>query len=199
MKQDKPICSVCIIGLQTYRFIDWASKQRELGIGFFYVLAKTSWTGLCFLFFKMWFCYFLRLLDFWYFDIDKVCQGPSVKGNHTAVLYFLPSADFCFFSCNSESDESCKKHLGRVLSIWEERSVYENDVLEQLRQALCKYFLCVWRFSLLFEILFLWLLCFHLDGDRKVRKRTYEQIKVDENNCSPRSSPTDPPQVKACL
>ncbi|NXQ19896.1 RPR1A protein, partial [Peucedramus taeniatus] len=70
---------------------------------------------------------------------------------------------------NSESDESCKKHLGRVLSIWEERSVYENDVLEQLRQALY--------------------------GDRKVRKRTYEQIKVDENNCSPRSSPTDPPQT----
>ncbi|XP_041263991.1 regulation of nuclear pre-mRNA domain-containing protein 1A isoform X4 [Pyrgilauda ruficollis] len=33
------------------------------------------------------------------------------------------------------------------------------------------------------------------DGDRKVRKRTYEQIKVDENNCSPRSSPTDPPQT----
>lgn len=29
-----------------------------------------------------------------------------------------------------------------------------------------------------------------------MRKRTYEQIKVDENNCSPRSSPTDPPQVK---
>lgn len=41
--------------------------------------------------------------------------------------------------------------------------------------------------------------CFHLDGDRKVRKRTYEQIKVDENNCSPRSSPTDPPQVKEHL
>uniref|UniRef100_A0A8B9VHV4 Regulation of nuclear pre-mRNA domain containing 1A n=1 Tax=Anas zonorhyncha TaxID=75864 RepID=A0A8B9VHV4_9AVES len=72
-------------------------------------------------------------------------------------------------AAQSESDESCKKHLGRVLSIWEERSVYENDVLEQLRQALY--------------------------GDRKVRKRTYEQIKVDENNCSPRSSPTDPPQT----
>ncbi|EMP26960.1 Regulation of nuclear pre-mRNA domain-containing protein 1A [Chelonia mydas] len=69
-----------------------------------------------------------------------------------------------------ESDESCKKHLGRVLSIWEERSVYENDVLEQLRQALY--------------------------GDRKARKRTFEQIKVDENNCSAQSSPSDPPQVE---
>lgn len=179
----------------------WASKQKE-GTGhwwFFYVLAETSWTGLCFLFFKMWFC-FLRLLDFRYFGIAKVCQGPSVTDNHTAVLYFSLVLTFAFLPCNSESDESCKKHLGRVLSIWEERSVYENDVLEQLRQALCKYFVCVWRLSLLFEMLFPWLLfCFHLDGDRKVRKRTYEQIKVDESNCSPRSSPTDPPQVKACL
>lgn len=66
-----------------------------------------------------------------------------MKKNHTAVLYFYLVLIFAFFSCNSESDESCKKHLGRVLSIWEERSVYENDVLEQLRQALCKYLLSV--------------------------------------------------------
>ncbi|XP_029419125.1 regulation of nuclear pre-mRNA domain-containing protein 1A [Nannospalax galili] len=70
----------------------------------------------------------------------------------------------------SETDESCKKHLGRVLSIWEERSVYENDVLEQLKQALY--------------------------GDKKTRKRTYEQIKVDENeNCSSLGSPSEPPQT----
>uniref|UniRef100_A0A8C6RS55 Regulation of nuclear pre-mRNA domain-containing protein n=1 Tax=Nannospalax galili TaxID=1026970 RepID=A0A8C6RS55_NANGA len=69
-----------------------------------------------------------------------------------------------------ETDESCKKHLGRVLSIWEERSVYENDVLEQLKQALY--------------------------GDKKTRKRTYEQIKVDENeNCSSLGSPSEPPQT----
>lgn len=67
-----------------------------------------------------------------------------MKDNPMAVLYFYHVLIFaCFFLCNSESDESCKKHLGRVLSIWEERSVYENDVLEQLRQALCKYFLCL--------------------------------------------------------
>uniref|UniRef100_A0A8D0HEE4 Regulation of nuclear pre-mRNA domain containing 1A n=1 Tax=Sphenodon punctatus TaxID=8508 RepID=A0A8D0HEE4_SPHPU len=72
-------------------------------------------------------------------------------------------------AAQSESDETCKKHLGRVLSIWEERSVYENDVLEQLRQALY--------------------------GDRKGRKRTFEQIKADENNCSERCSPSEPPQT----
>lgn len=56
------------------------------------------------------------------------------------MLLTLPciSTLFAFSPYHSETDESCKKHLGRVLSIWEERSVYENDVLEQLRQALCK-------------------------------------------------------------
>ena len=78
---------------------------------------------------------------------------------------------YLFFS---ETDESCKKHLGRVLSIWEERSVYENDVLEQLKQALY--------------------------GDKKPRKRTYEQIQVDENeNCSSLGSPSEPPQVAVLL
>ena len=69
-----------------------------------------------------------------------------------------------------ETDESHKKHLGRVLSIWEERSVYGNDVLEQFQQALY--------------------------GDKKARKRSYEQIQVDENkNCSSLGSPSEPPQT----
>lgn len=75
--------------------------------------------------------------------IAMVHEGLSVKNNYTAALYFCLVLILAFFPCNSESDESCKKHLGRVLSIWEERSVYENDVLEQLRQALCKYFMSV--------------------------------------------------------
>ncbi|KAF6089241.1 regulation of nuclear pre-mRNA domain containing 1A [Phyllostomus discolor] len=34
------------------------------------------------------------------------------------------------------------------------------------------------------------------DGDKKARKRTYEQIKVDENeNCSSLGSPSEPPQT----
>jgi hypothetical protein len=43
---------------------------------------------------------------------------------------------------------------------------------------------------------------FKSDGDKKARKRTYEQIKVDENeNCSSLGSPSEPPQVnhKAAL
>ncbi|XP_010572155.1 PREDICTED: regulation of nuclear pre-mRNA domain-containing protein 1A isoform X2 [Haliaeetus leucocephalus] len=108
-----------------------------------------------------------RKLTFLYLAND-VIQNSKRKGPEF-TKDFAPVIVEAFKHVSSESDESCKKHLGRVLSIWEERSVYENDVLEQLRQALY--------------------------GDRKVRKRTYEQIKVDESNCSPRSSPTDPPQT----
>ncbi|XP_062425624.1 regulation of nuclear pre-mRNA domain-containing protein 1A isoform X2 [Rhea pennata] len=108
-----------------------------------------------------------RKLTFLYLAND-VIQNSKRKGPEF-TKDFAPVIVEAFKHVSSESDESCKKHLGRVLSIWEERSVYENDVLEQLRQALY--------------------------GDRKVRKRTYEQIKVDENNCSPQSSPTDPPQT----
>ncbi|KAJ7415499.1 Regulation of nuclear pre-mRNA domain-containing protein 1A [Willisornis vidua] len=108
-----------------------------------------------------------RKLTFLYLAND-VIQNSKRKGPEF-TKDFAPVIVEAFKHVSSESDESCKKHLGRVLSIWEERSVYENDVLEQLRQALY--------------------------GDRKVRKRTYEQIKVDENNCSPRSSPPDPPQT----
>ncbi|NWU55998.1 RPR1A protein, partial [Dromas ardeola] len=108
-----------------------------------------------------------RKLTFLYLAND-VIQNSKRKGPEF-TKDFAPVIVEAFKHVSSETDESCKKHLGRVLSIWEERSVYENDVLEQLRQALY--------------------------GDRKVRKRTYEQIKVAENNCSPRSSPTDPPQT----
>ncbi|XP_075777763.1 regulation of nuclear pre-mRNA domain-containing protein 1A isoform X2 [Pelodiscus sinensis] len=108
-----------------------------------------------------------RKLTFLYLAND-VIQNSKRKGPEF-TKDFAPVIVEAFKHVSSESDESCKKHLGRVLSIWEERSVYENDVLEQLRQALY--------------------------GDRKGRKRIFEQIKVDENNCSAQSSPSDPPQT----
>ncbi|XP_074844111.1 regulation of nuclear pre-mRNA domain-containing protein 1A isoform X2 [Carettochelys insculpta] len=108
-----------------------------------------------------------RKLTFLYLAND-VIQNSKRKGPEF-TKDFAPVIVEAFKHVSSESDESCKKHLGRVLSIWEERSVYENDVLEQLRQALY--------------------------GDRKSRKRTFEQINVDENNCSAQSSPSDPPQT----
>ncbi|KYO19474.1 regulation of nuclear pre-mRNA domain-containing protein 1A isoform X4 [Alligator mississippiensis] len=108
-----------------------------------------------------------RKLTFLYLAND-VIQNSKRKGPEF-TKDFAPVIVEAFKHVSSESDESCKKHLGRVLSIWEERSVYENDVLEQLRQALY--------------------------GDKKGKKRTYEQIQVEDNNCSAQSSPTDPPQT----
>lgn len=63
-------------------------------------------------------------------------MSDCIENHH----YLFSSSINCYYLYFffSETDESCKKHLGRVLSIWEERSVYENDVLEQLKQALCK-------------------------------------------------------------
>lgn len=37
-----------------------------------------------------------------------------------------------------DGEEGCKKQLGRVLSIWQERAVYENNLLDQLSQVLCE-------------------------------------------------------------
>ncbi|KAF6089238.1 regulation of nuclear pre-mRNA domain containing 1A [Phyllostomus discolor] len=78
-----------------------------------------------------------RKLTFLYLAND-VIQNSKRKGPEF-TKDFAPVIVEAFKHVSSETDESCKKHLGRVLSIWEERSVYENDVLEQLKQALCKY------------------------------------------------------------
>uniref|UniRef100_G1PBF4 Regulation of nuclear pre-mRNA domain-containing protein n=1 Tax=Myotis lucifugus TaxID=59463 RepID=G1PBF4_MYOLU len=117
-----------------------------------------------------------RKLTFLYLAND-VIQNSKRKGPEF-TKDFAPVIVEAFKHVSSETDESCKRHLGRVLSIWEERSVYENDVLEQLKQALLKL-----KFS------------FNSDGDKKSGKRTYEQITVDENeNCSSLGSPGEPPQ-----
>ncbi|XP_075560704.1 regulation of nuclear pre-mRNA domain-containing protein 1A isoform X7 [Pelecanus crispus] len=70
-----------------------------------------------------------------------------------------------------------RKHSALIVSVWE-RELRKVSLMRVVRNTLAECSLSGKK-----------------DGDRKVRKRTYEQIKVDENNCSPRSSPTDPPQT----
>lgn len=41
-----------------------------------------------------------------------------------------------------DGEESCRKQLGRVLSIWQERGVYDSSLLDQLSQVLCKFPQC---------------------------------------------------------
>ncbi|KAM7373144.1 hypothetical protein PAMP_008020 [Pampus punctatissimus] len=68
-----------------------------------------------------------------------------------------------------EGEEGCKKQLGRVLSIWQERTVYENNLLDQLSQV--------------------------LDGEKKAKKRSYEEIQPDDEDFASQSSPAEPPQT----
>lgn len=109
-----------------------------------------------------------RKLTFLYLAND-VIQNSKRKGPEF-TKDFAPVIVDAFKHVSSETDENCKKHLSRVISIWEERAVYDNDVLDQLREALF--------------------------GEKKGKKRTYEQVKlVDEDCYSARSSPGEPPQA----
>ncbi|KAM4688828.1 regulation of nuclear pre-mRNA domain-containing protein 1A isoform 2-T2 [Discoglossus pictus] len=119
-----------------------------------------------------------RKLTFLYLAND-VIQNSKRKGPEF-TKDFAPVIADAFKHVASETDDSCKKHLSRVLSIWEERAVYENDVLEQLKSALY--------------------------GEKKPKKRPYEEVRVedddddddddeDDDDCSAKSSSDEPPQT----
>ncbi|XP_048848445.1 regulation of nuclear pre-mRNA domain-containing protein 1A-like isoform X1 [Brienomyrus brachyistius] len=109
-----------------------------------------------------------RKLTFLYLAND-VIQNSKRKGPEF-TQDFAPVIIDAFKHVSNEGEESCKKHLDRVLSIWQERAVYEADLLEQLSQV--------------------------LHCDRKPRKRPYEEIKLDDDDDFPcQSSPAEPPQT----
>ncbi|XP_053570382.1 regulation of nuclear pre-mRNA domain-containing protein 1A isoform X2 [Bombina bombina] len=122
-----------------------------------------------------------RKLTFLYLAND-VIQNSKRKGPEF-TKDFAPVIADAFKHVASETDENCKKHLSRVLSIWEERAVYENDVLQQLKTALY--------------------------GEKKPKKRPYEEVKrvnfedddddddedEDDDDSSPKNSPEQPPQT----
>ncbi|XP_043942375.1 regulation of nuclear pre-mRNA domain-containing protein 1A [Protopterus annectens] len=107
-----------------------------------------------------------RKLTFLYLAND-VIQNSKRKGPEF-TKDFEPVIVEAFRHVASESEENCKKHLGRVLSIWEERAVYESNLLEQLNQAL-------------------------YDG-KKAKKRPYEESDVEDDSPS-LNSPSLPPQT----
>lgn len=59
-------------------------------------------------------------------DLDVVGKIESM------ILFF----SLCLLSRDGE--ENCRKQLGRVLSIWQERAVYDSSLLDQLSAVLCK-------------------------------------------------------------
>lgn len=113
-----------------------------------------------------------RKLTFLYLAND-VIQNSKRKGPEF-TKDFAPVIVEAFKHVSSDTDEGCKKHLGRVLSIWEERAVYENDILEHLKTALY--------------------------GEKKTKKRPYEDLKIekdedDEDEDLSNITPEEPPQT----
>ncbi|MBN3291662.1 RPR1A protein, partial [Polypterus senegalus] len=125
-----------------------------------------------------------RKLTFLYLAND-VIQNSKRKGPEF-TKDFAPVIVDAFKHVASESDESCKKHLIRVLSIWHERAVYENDLLDQLKQVLPQHNSPVFAQQCT-------KLC--LKGDKKPKKRPYEEVKIDLDVYPCQSSPGDPPQT----
>ncbi|XP_073677556.1 regulation of nuclear pre-mRNA domain-containing protein 1A [Garra rufa] len=108
-----------------------------------------------------------RKLTFLYLAND-VIQNSKRKGPEF-TQDFSPVIVDAFKHVSGEGDESCKKQLGRVLSIWQERAVYENDVLEKLSDV--------------------------LQVEKKAKKRPYEEIKANNDDFASQSSPAEPPQT----
>ncbi|XP_015212279.1 regulation of nuclear pre-mRNA domain-containing protein 1A isoform X1 [Lepisosteus oculatus] len=144
-----------------------------------------------------------RKLTFLYLAND-VIQNSKRKGPEF-TKDFAPVIVDAFRHVASDGEEGCKKHLGRVLSIWQERAVYDNDLLEQLRQVLQPPFAAITALSLLGcpvpadekqpHSMMLPPPGFTVEGDKKPKKRPYEEIKFEEDDFPCQSSPGDPPQV----
>ncbi|XP_072880338.1 regulation of nuclear pre-mRNA domain-containing protein 1A-like isoform X2 [Hemitrygon akajei] len=110
-----------------------------------------------------------RKLTFLYLAND-VIQNSKKKGPEF-TKDFAPVLLDAFSHVSSESDENCKKHLERVLAIWQERMVYENNFIDQLKQI--------------------------LSTDKKAKKRTYEQIQEEEDDdYLSNSTPKEPPETE---
>ncbi|XP_067911240.1 regulation of nuclear pre-mRNA domain-containing protein 1B-like isoform X2 [Heterodontus francisci] len=110
-----------------------------------------------------------RKLTFLYLAND-VIQNSKKKGPEF-TKDFAPVLVDAFSHVSSESDENCKKHLERVLAIWQERMVYENNFIDQLKQI--------------------------LSTEKKTKKRTFEQIQEeDDGDYLSNSTPKEPPETE---
>lgn len=57
---------------------------------------------------------------------------------HVIMFYvvLITSPFLVHMPCCSETDESCKKQMERLLNIWKERSLYRADYIQQLKLAI---------------------------------------------------------------
>ncbi|XP_042187696.1 regulation of nuclear pre-mRNA domain-containing protein 1A isoform X3 [Callorhinchus milii] len=111
-----------------------------------------------------------RKLTFLYLAND-VIQNSKKKGPEF-TKDFAPVLVDAFSHVSSESDENCKKHLERVLAIWQERMVYENDFIDQLK---------------------------HLLSEKKAKKRTFEQIQEEDDDYLSNTTPKEAPETEELI
>lgn len=53
----------------------------------------------------------------------------------SSAWFCLFSCVFCVFLCR-DGDDGCKKHMERLLNIWQERNLYRPDFIQQLKLAI---------------------------------------------------------------
>ncbi|XP_015220108.1 regulation of nuclear pre-mRNA domain-containing protein 1B isoform X1 [Lepisosteus oculatus] len=75
-----------------------------------------------------------RKLTFLYLAND-VIQNSKRKGPEFTREFETVLVDACSHVAR-EADDGCKKHLERLLNIWQERSVYGADFIQQLKLAI---------------------------------------------------------------
>lgn len=75
-----------------------------------------------------------RKLTFLYLAND-VIQNSKKKGPEFTRDFEGVLVDACSHVAR-ETDESCKKHMVRLLNIWQERSLYRADFIQQLKLAI---------------------------------------------------------------
>ncbi|KAM9776490.1 regulation of nuclear pre-mRNA domain-containing protein 1A-like [Syngnathus typhle] len=112
-----------------------------------------------------------RKLTFLYLAND-VIQNSKRKGPEF-TQDFAPIIVDAFKHVYRECEDGCKKQLGRVLSIWQERTVYENELLDQLSRVVY--------------------------GERKPIKRSYESIQALNDNFPSQTSPAEPPKTSELI
>ncbi|KAM9444959.1 regulation of nuclear pre-mRNA domain-containing protein 1B isoform 2-T2 [Clarias gariepinus] len=75
-----------------------------------------------------------RKLTFLYLAND-VIQNSKKKGPEFTRDFEGVLVDACSHVAR-ETDESCRKHMERLLNIWQERSLYRSDFIQQLKLAI---------------------------------------------------------------
>uniref|UniRef100_A0A8D2M7C0 CID domain-containing protein n=1 Tax=Zonotrichia albicollis TaxID=44394 RepID=A0A8D2M7C0_ZONAL len=136
--------------------------------------------------YKLSFCFFLfiffpfsakssRKLTFLYLAND-VIQNSKRKGPEFTREFESVLVD-AFSHVAREADEGCKKPLERLLNIWQERSVYGSEFIQQLKLSMEDSNSPQTKVA----------------EEKKSLKRTFQQIQEEEDDDYPGSySPPDP-------